>query len=64
MNKLPLDFSKITQEEIDEANRLSKKMDYTPLDFLQALVDSEQELEEKKAKKHNIFKKIFPFLHF
>lgn len=41
--KLPLDFSELTQEDIDKANSYKKVEDYDVMDLLKAIVDSAEE---------------------
>lgn len=42
----PIDFSEITQEEIDKADNYKKINEYEILDLLKAIVDSEEEKED------------------
>lgn len=39
--KLPIDFSEITEEDIQTASNYKQLKEYTPIDLLQALIDSE-----------------------
>lgn len=41
--KLPLDFSELTQEDIDRADSYKKVNEYDIMDFLKAIVDSSEE---------------------
>lgn len=41
--KLPLDFSELTQEEIDRADSYKKVNDYDIMDLLKAIVESSEE---------------------
>lgn len=39
--KLPIDFSELTEEDIQAASNYKHLKEYTPLDFLQALIDTQ-----------------------
>lgn len=39
--KLPIEFSEITEEDMQTASSYKQLKEYTPLDLLQALIDSE-----------------------
>ncbi|MBO5476446.1 MAG: hypothetical protein J6A15_01670 [Clostridia bacterium] len=41
--KLPLDFSELTQEDIDRADSYKKVNEYDIMDLLKAIVDSSEE---------------------
>lgn len=46
--KLPLDFSEITQEEIDRLDSYKKIEEYTILDLLKAIVETSDEYIDEK----------------
>lgn len=42
-NDIPIDFEKLTQEDIDKANKYKTYKDYDTMDVLNAIVENEQE---------------------
>ena len=42
-NDIPIDFEKLTQKDIDKANKYKTDKDYDTMDVLNAIVENEKE---------------------